>query len=63
MLVLILGIVSVFTPIPRSARAGFRAAGMSAGVETRHGEKVSPLVSAVMILGGAGTMAAGKMKS
>jgi hypothetical protein len=29
-------------------------------VETKHEEKVSPLVSAVMILGGAGMMIAGK---
>jgi hypothetical protein len=61
--VLILGIVSLVVPIPRSDRAGFQAGGVSVGVETRHEEKVSPFVSAVMILGGIGTMVAGKMKS
>lgn len=61
--VLILGIVSLVVPIPRSEREGFKAGGVSVGLETRHEEKVSPLVSAVMILGGVGAMVAGKMKS
>ena len=63
LVVLILGIVSLVVPVPRSEREGFMAGGMSVGVETRHQEKVSPLVSAVMILGGVGTMVAGKMRS
>ena len=61
--VLILGIVSLVMPIPRSEREGFMAGGMSFGVETQHQEKVSPFVSAVMILGGVGMMVAGKMRS
>jgi hypothetical protein len=60
---LILGIVSLFVPIPRNERDGIKVAGVSIGIETRHDEKVSPIVSAVMILGGAGLMIAGKMKS
>ena len=63
MVVLILGIVSLVVPIPRSQRDGFKAGGMSFGIETRHEEKVSPLVSAVMILGGVSMMVAGKLKS
>jgi hypothetical protein len=63
MVVLILGIVSLVVPIPRNERDGFKAGGMSFNVETRHEEKVSPWVSAVMILGGAGMMVAGKMRS
>ena len=63
MVVLILGLVSLVVPIPRSQRDGFMAGGVSFGVETRHEEKVSPFVSAVMILGGVGTMVAGKRKS
>ena len=43
MVVLILGIVSLVVPIPRNEREGFKAGGMSVGVETRHEEKVSPL--------------------
>jgi hypothetical protein len=63
MVVLILGIVSLVVPIPRNERDGFKAGGMSFNVETRHEEKVSPWVSAVMILGAAGMMVAGKMRS
>ena len=60
---LILGIVSLVIPIPRNEREGFRVGGVSIGVETQHEEKVSPIVSAVMILGGAGMMIAGKRRS
>ena len=60
MMVLSLGVVSLVVPIPRSEREGFKAGGMTFGVETRHEEKVSPFVSVVMILGGAGMMVAGK---
>jgi hypothetical protein len=61
--VLILGIVSLFVPIPHNEREGFKAGGVSVGVETQHQEKVSPIVSAVMILGGLGAVVATKMKS
>ena len=61
--VLLLGIVSLVVPIPRNEREGIKAGGISIGVETRHEEKVPPLVSAVMILGGAGMMIVGKRKS
>lgn len=61
--VLILGLVSLVVPVPRHEREGFQAGGVSVGFETRHDEKVSPLVSAALILGGVGAMVAGKMKS
>ncbi len=60
---LVLGIVSLIVPIPRNEREGFKAGSLSVGVETRHAEKVSPFVSAVIILGGVGMMFAGKTKS
>jgi len=63
MVVLILGIVSLFVPIPRNEWEGFKAGGVSVGVETRHQEKVSPFLSAVMLLGGVGTMVAGRVKT
>lgn len=61
--VLILGIASLLVPIPRSEREGFKAGGVSVGIETRHEEKVSPIVSAVMILGGVGLLIAVKRKA
>jgi UDP-N-acetylmuramyl pentapeptide phosphotransferase/UDP-N-acetylglucosamine-1-phosphate transferase len=63
MVVLILGIVSFVVPIPRNEREGFKAGGISIGVETRHSERVSPIVGGVMILAGAGMMIAGKRRS
>ena len=60
LVVLILGIVSLVVPIPHSEREGLTVGGVSLGVETRHEEKLSPALSAVMILGGLGTMAAGR---
>lgn len=61
--VLVLGVASLLVPIPRNERDGITVAGVSIGVETRHSEKVSPVVSAVMILGGAGLTIAGTRKS
>jgi len=60
--VLILGFVSLVLPIPRNQRQGIEAGGMSIGVEVRTEERVSPILSAVMILGGAGLMIAGKRR-
>lgn len=62
LVVLFLGIVSLIVPIPQSEKEGFKVGGVSVGVETSHQEKVSPIVSAVMILGGAGLMMAGKRR-
>jgi hypothetical protein len=58
-LVLVLGIASLFVAIPRSEREGLKAGNVDIGVEVRHSERVSPIVSAVLILGGAGMMIAG----
>ena len=60
LVVLLLGFASLVVPIPRSERQGIEAGGVSIGVETQTEERVSPILSAVMILGGAGLMIAGK---
>lgn len=60
--VLVLGALSLVIPIPRSEHAGIQAGGISMGMETHYDEKVSPIVSAAMILGGVGLMIAGKRK-
>jgi hypothetical protein len=56
--VLVLGLVSLVVPIPRTERDSVKAAGISIGVETRRQEKLSPVVSVIVILGGAGMMIA-----
>ncbi len=63
MVVLVLGVLSLVVPIPHSERSGIKAGGMSMGIETNYEEKVSPIVSAVMILGGTGLMIAGRLKA
>lgn len=62
-MLLILGAASVVVPIPRNEREGIKVGGVSIGVETRHDDKTPPLVSAVIILAGAGLMVAGKRKN
>ncbi len=59
---LVLGILSLVVPIPHKEREGFSAGGISMGVETQHSQTVSPIISTVMILGGAGMMIAGKSR-
>lgn len=63
LVILILGIASLFVPLPQKERAGIEVGGVSIGVETTTRETVSPIVSAVMVLAGAGMMIAGKRKS
>jgi hypothetical protein len=63
LVVLILGLASLVVPIPRTDRESLTVAGVSLGVEAQHQEKLSPALSAVMILGGLGAMAAGRRKN
>ena len=57
--VLGLGIASLFVPIPHTERQGIKAGDIDIGVQTHHSERVSPIISAVMIAGGIGLMIAG----
>lgn len=57
---LLVGIASLFVPIPRRERHGIDAGGLSVGFETTSREKVHPAVSAVLIGGGIALMVAGK---
>lgn len=56
----VLGIASLVIPIPHNERSGVKVGGASIGIETRHEEKVSPIISAVLIAAGAAMMIAGK---
>lgn len=60
LVVLILGIASLVVPVPHTDREGVTVGDVSIGVEAKHTEKVSPALSAVMILGGLGAMAVGR---
>jgi hypothetical protein len=56
----VLGIASLVVPIPHNERSDVKVGGASIGIETRHEEKISPIVSAVLIAAGAGMMIAAR---
>jgi len=58
--VLILGIESFFVRFPQQENHGIKIGDAKIGVQTEHSERISPIVSVVLILGGAGMMIAGK---
>jgi hypothetical protein len=61
-LLVVLGIASLFVPIPHNDNQGINAGDVHIGVQVRHDEKVSPIISAVLIVGGIGLMIAGSRK-
>lgn len=62
-LLLILGIASLFVPIPHRQRHGFTAGPVSVGVTTTEREKVSPVISGVLIAGGVVLLVVGSRRS
>jgi hypothetical protein len=56
---LVLGIASFFNLIPRTDREGVKAGNVDIGVDVRHHEHVSAIVSTVLVVAGAGMMVAG----
>jgi hypothetical protein len=62
LVLVVLGLLSLVVPIPHNEREGFSAGGMSVGIQTQHSERVSPIISALLILAGAGMMVAGKSR-
>lgn len=63
LVVLVLGILSFFIPVPHTEHHGINAGDVHIGVNTQHSERVSPAISAVLLVAGAGLMIAGKGKS
>jgi hypothetical protein len=61
--VLVLGILSFFVPIPHSEHHGVSAGDLHVGVNTEHSDRVPPAVSVVLVVVGAGIMIAGRGKS
>jgi hypothetical protein len=59
---LILGLASFVVPIPQTERNSVSAGGITLGVKTQHQETVSPVISAVLLLGGVGLIIAGRVK-
>jgi hypothetical protein len=64
LLLIVLGIASLVVPIPRSETQGIKIGDANIGVQTTHSERVSPVISAVLIAGGiALTIAGARTKS
>jgi hypothetical protein len=61
--VLVLGLLSFFVPVPHTEHHGVNAGDLHVGVNTEHSERVSPAVSVVLLVAGAGMMIAGKGKN
>ena len=52
LLLVVLGIASLVVPIPHTETHGIKAGGIAIGVQTSHSERVSPIISVVLIAGG-----------
>ena len=61
--VLVLGILSFFVPVPHSEHHGVSAGDLQIGVTTHHEDRVAPALSVVLVVVGAGMMIAGRGKS
>lgn len=61
-ILVLLGVASIFVPIPRRERAGFDAGPVSLGIETTRREIVHPAISAVLIGGGIVLIVFGRRK-
>ncbi len=58
--VVVLGILSFFVAVPHSENHGIKAGDVNVGIQTHSSEKISPAISAVMLVVGAGLMIAGR---
>ena len=59
-LLMVLGILSFFVPVPHSEHHGVNLGDAHIGVTTEHDEKVAPAVSIALVVIGAGLMIAGR---
>jgi len=60
--VLILGIASFFVPVPHHEDHSVKIGDAKLGVQTQHSERISPAISVVLVVAGAGLMSAGRAK-
>lgn len=59
LILVVLGIGSLLVPIPHSEKHGIKVGDANIGVETTHSERVSPIISVVLIAGGIALAVAG----
>jgi hypothetical protein len=63
LLLIALGIASLIVPVPHTEREGIKVGGANLGIQTSHSERVSPIVSVVLIAGGIALSIAGARSS
>jgi hypothetical protein len=59
LLLIALGIASLVVPIPHTETQGIKIGDANLGVQTSHSERVSPVISVVLIAGGIALSIAG----
>ena len=59
LLLIVLGIASLVVPIPQTERHGIQAGDINIGIQTSQSERVSPIISIVLIAGGIALSVAG----
>jgi hypothetical protein len=52
LILIVLGLVSLIVPIPHTETHGIKAGDMNIGVQTSHSERVSPIISVLLIASG-----------
>ena len=62
LVVLVLGALSFFVPIPHTENHGIKVGDASIGVQTHDSERVAPAISGVLVAAGAVLMIAGGRK-
>jgi hypothetical protein len=59
LLLVVLGIASLVVPIPQTETEGIKVGKTNLGIQTSHSERVSPIISVVLIAGGIALSIAG----
>ena len=60
LIILVLGILSFFVPVPHTERHGVDAGDVHLGVKTHHDNVLPPVVGIVLVVVGGGLMIAGR---
>lgn len=62
LIILVLGILSFFVPVPHTERHGMDAGDIHVGIESHHSQLLPPYVGVGLIVVGAGLMVVGSTK-
>jgi len=63
LIIVVLGILSFFVPVPHTEHHGLDAGDIHVGVNTHHDEMLPPYVGVILILVGGGLMVAGRKRA